>query len=146
MTAFKSKFRRSKRMKIGIVGSRIWTDKKKIRDFIGLCMEEFGADLEIVSGGCKDGADRYAKECALSLGVKYVEFPPLHHPHNCYCPEPPYMYNQQYHVRYFFMRNKQIVEYSDKIVAFIPKGHVSNGTNNTLMWADKLKKPSVIIN
>lgn len=133
-------------MKIGIVGSRIWTNKRKIREFIGLCKEEFGKELEIVSGGCRNGADRYAKECALELGVKYVEFPPIHEQYNMYCPEQPYLYNKPYHVRNFFMRNKQIAMYSDKVVAFIPKGHVSNGTNNTLMWADKLGKPSVIIN
>ena len=133
-------------MRVGIVGSRIWTDRRKIFDFIGLCKNEFGDDLEIVSGGCPDGADRYAKECALALGVKYVEFPPLHRQWNAYCPEPAYLYNQIYHVRYFFMRNKQIVEYSDKIIAFIPPKHISNGTNSTLMWAKKLNKPSIIIN
>ena len=133
-------------MKVGIVGSRRWTDRRKIFDFVGLCKNEFGEDLEIVSGGCPDGADRYAKEAALKLGVKYVEFPPLHKPWNAYCPEAAYLYNQPYHVRYFFMRNKQIAERADKIVAFIPSNHTSNGTNNTLDWAKKLGKPSIIIN
>ena len=133
-------------MRVGIVGSRTWTDRRKIVDFVGLCKNEFGDELEIVSGGCADGADRYAKEAALALGVKYVEFPPLFQSWNAYCPEPAYLYNRQYHVKYFFMRNKQIAEYSDKVVAFIPSGHVSNGTNNTLMWAEKAGKPYVIIN
>ena len=62
-----NKFFERHKMKIGIVGSRIWTDKRKIMDFIGLCKNEFGEDLEIVSGGCADGADRYAKECALKF-------------------------------------------------------------------------------
>jgi len=133
-------------MRVGIVGSRRWTDRRKIFDFIGLCKKEFGDTLEIVSGGCKDGADRYAKEGALKLGVKYVEFPPLHEPWNVHCPEPAYLYGQQYHVRFYFARNKQIAQYSDKVVAFIPTGLVSKGTNNTLDWAKKLGKPHVIIN
>lgn len=142
---FNKQFERRK-MKVGIVGSRMWTDRRKIFDFVGLCKKEFGEDLEIVSGGCADGADRYAKEAALKLGVKYVEFPPRHKPWNAYCPEPAYLYNQPYHVRYFFARNKQIADYSDKIVAFIPSGHESKGTNNTLMWAEKAGKPFVVIN
>jgi predicted Rossmann-fold nucleotide-binding protein len=115
-------------------------------DFVGLCKQKFNDDLEIVSGGCADGADRYAKECALSLGVKYVEFPPYFRQWNAYCPKPAYLYGKQYHVKYFFMRNKEIVEYADKVIAFIPMGHISNGTNNTLMWAKKLDKPSTVIN
>ena len=133
-------------MRVGIVGSRQWTDRRKIFDLVGLCKMQFGDELEIVSGGCADGADRYAKEAALKLGVKYAEFPPVHKPWNAYCPEPAFLYNQPYHVRYFFMRNRQIAEYSDRVFAFIPKGHVSNGTNNTLDWAKKLGKQSIVIN
>lgn len=133
-------------MRVGIVGSRIYTNKKKIKDMIFMLKEKYGEELEIVSGGCPSGADSYAKKYALELNVKYVEFPPLHNRPSVYCPEPDYLYNKEYNVRHFFMRNKQIANYSDKIVAFIPKGHVSNGTNDTLKHAKKLEKPYIIIN
>ena len=133
-------------MRVGIVGSRIYTNKKKIKDMIFMLKEKYGDELEIVSGGCEQGADLYAKKLALELNIKYVEFPPLHHRPSVYCPEPDYLYNKTYHVRYFFMRNKQIAEYSDRIIAFIPKNHKSNGTENTLKHAKALGKPHIIIN
>ena len=52
-------------MKIAIVGSRRYENKKKIKDFIFKLKNEYGTDTVIVSGGCKDGADRYAKKYAL---------------------------------------------------------------------------------
>ena len=55
-------------MKIGIVGSRRYENKKKIKDFIFKLKQEHGIDTIIVSGGCRDGADRYAKKYALELG------------------------------------------------------------------------------
>ena len=44
-------------MKIAIVGSRKYDNKIKIKEFIFKCKEQFGDKLEIVSGGCKYGAD-----------------------------------------------------------------------------------------
>ena len=49
-------------MKIGIVGSRRYENRKKIKDFIFELEKKFGNDLIIVSGGCKNGADKYAKK------------------------------------------------------------------------------------
>ena len=68
-------------IKIAIIGSRTYTNKKKIQDFLfRLKMEH--KDMEIVSGGAKDGADKYAKRFALEFGLKYSEFPPQHQTHN----------------------------------------------------------------
>ena len=39
-------------MKVGIVGSRKYTNKNNIRDFVFRLKEELGDDVEIVSGGC----------------------------------------------------------------------------------------------
>ena len=51
-------------MKIAIIGSRTYTNKKNIQNFIfRLKMEH--PNVEIVSGGAKDGADKYAKRFAL---------------------------------------------------------------------------------
>ena len=44
-------------MKVAIVGSREYTNKRRIQEFIHKLKERWGNDLEIVSGGQKDGAD-----------------------------------------------------------------------------------------
>ena len=132
-------------MKIGIVGSRRYENKKKIKDFIFKLKEEHGTDTIIVSGGCKDGADRYAKKYALELGLQYEECPPFHEGHNLYCTIPSHRYGQPYSVKNFFARNKIIAGTSDFIAAFIPDGVEANGTKNVLEYAKKFDKKRIII-
>ena len=127
-------------IKIGIVGSRRYTNKQKIKDLIFEIKEKYGDEVEIVSGGQKDGADGYAKKFTLEFDMKYVEFPPAHYSWNMHCKLPATDYNKQYYVTNYFKRNKQIAEYSDIIVAFIQKGVKSRGTMNTIHYAEKLKK------
>ena len=134
------------RIKIGIVGSRSYTDKKKVKDLIFNIKEKYGDEVEIVSGGQPKGADGLAKKCALEFHMKYVEFPPSHYSHNMHCKLPATEYNKPYYVSNFFKRNKQIAEYSNIIVAFIPEGVESRGTMDTVGHAEKLKKMVKIIN
>ena len=132
-------------MKIAIVGSRKYTNKKKIKDFIFNLREKYGNDIVIVSGGCKDGADKYAKKYALELDVRYEEYPPFHEVHNLYCGLPEDRYGKPYNVKYYFARNKIIAGTADFIVAFIPEGVEANGTKNVLEYAKKLNKKRIII-
>ena len=133
-------------MKIAIVGSRGYTNKRKIKDFIFKLKEKVGENLEIVSGGQKDGADGYAKKISLEFDIKYSEFPPQHYPHNIHCVRPKYDYGKQYYVSNYFKRNKQIAEYSDRIVAFVSNpNNITSGTLSTLQYAEKMNKKSIII-
>ena len=50
------------KIKIGIVGSRKYTDKRRIKDLIFEIKEKYGDGAEIVSGGQRDGADGFAKK------------------------------------------------------------------------------------
>ena len=134
------------RIKIGIVGSRSYTDKKKVKDLIFNIKEKYGDEVEIVSGGQPKGADGLAKKYALEFNMNYVEFPPSHYNHNMHCILPIGEYNKPYYVSNFFKRNKQIAEYSKIIVAFIPEGVESRGTMDTVGHAEKLKKLIKIIN
>jgi predicted Rossmann-fold nucleotide-binding protein len=132
-------------MKIGIVGSRQYENRKKIKDTIFSLQKKFGTKLTIVSGGCKDGADRYAKKYALEFNCKYVEFNPAHTVYNFYSALNENYYGKAYSPRYFFIRNKMLAKYCDIVIGFIPKGIQSNGTNNTLSEAKKFNKKVVII-
>ena len=132
-------------MKIGIVGSRRYESKKKIKDFIFKLKQEHGTDTTIVSGGCKDGADRYAKKYALELGLQYEEYPPFHDVYNIHCPMSESRYGKPYHIKNYFARNKIIAGTSDIIVAFIPNGIKSNGAMSTIKYAEKFDKKTIII-
>jgi len=132
-------------MKIGIVGSRRYENKKKIKDFIFKIKQEKGEDTIIVSGGCKDGADRYVKKYTLELGLRYEEYPPAHFPYNLYCQLPESRYNRKYSPKNYHVRNKIIAGTSDYVVAFIPEGMEAKGTMSTLKYAEKLGKKYIII-
>ena len=134
------------KIRVGIVGSRKYTNKKKIKDLIFELKQKPDTDVEIVSGGQRDGADGYAKKFALELDMKYVEFPPAHYNWNMHCKLSATEYNKPYYVTNYFKRNKQIAEYSDILVAFIPDGIESRGTMNTVEYARKNKKLIKIIN
>jgi hypothetical protein len=127
------------RIKVGIVGSRVYTNKNKVKDLIFQIKEKYN-DVEIVSGGQRDGVDGFAKKFALEFDMKYVEFPPSHYTWNMHCKLPATQYNKPYYVSNYFKRNKQIAEYSDIIIAFIPDGVESRGTMSTVEYARKEKK------
>jgi len=132
-------------IKIGIVGSRTYTDKKSVETVVDECIKKYGKNICIVSGGAK-GADALGREVALNKGLKYVEFNPAHEVWNEYSGKPKEWYGKPYNVKNYFERNTFIAEESQLLFAFIPLGHVSNGTMDTVNKIKKLNKPYFIIN
>ena len=102
-------------MKIAIVGSRnIHIDN--IEEYLSECDE-------IVSGGAK-GVDTCAAEYAKKNNIKLTEFLP---DYNRYAKAAP------------IVRNKQIVDYADKVIAFWDGK--SKGTLSVIRYAEKIGKP-----
>ena len=132
-------------MKVAIIGSRRYENKKKIKDFVFKLKQQYGDKTIVVSGGCKQGADKYAKKYALELGLQYEEYPPFHEVHNLYCTLPESRYDKPFSMKNFFARNKIIAGTSDIIVAFIPEGVEARGTMNVLEYAKKMDKKRIII-
>lgn len=128
--------------KIGIVGSRKYKDMDKIIRVVEEAIERFGEEnICIVSGGCPTGADRIAKEIALTSNIKYEEYNPSHSSWNQYSVYPEEWFGKKYKIKNFFERNTFIAEASDYIVAFIPNGVKADGTKDTISKAKKLNKP-----
>ena len=134
------------KMKIAIIGSRAYENKMKIRDMIYKLKQTFGAELEIVSGGSQNGADKYAKKFAVEMGVKYKEFNPAHTVKNLYSAMPENYYSKPYHVSQLFHRNELIAKYCDKMIAFIDSNVPSKGSYHAVNMATKHNKPVVIVN
>ena len=130
-------------MRVGVIGSRTYENKRKIRDMIFMVKNKFKEDLTIVSGGCKDGADKYAKKYALEMGCNYIEFNPAHTQRNLYSALHDAYYGKEYNVKYFFQRNKMLVDYIDYLIAFVSDD--SNGAMYTVNAAKKKGKKVVII-
>ena len=132
-------------MKIGIVGSRKYESKRKIKDFIFRIKEKYGEDITIVSGGCKDGADKFARKFALEFGIKYKEFNPAHTTKNLYSAMSDNYYDKPYHVSQFHHRNMLIARDCDVMMAYIPNGRISNGSISAIKKAKKFNKPVTIV-
>ena len=131
--------------RVGIVGSRTYTNRRKIREFVYKLKDQLGEKVEVVSGGQKLGADGFAKKYALEFDMKYVEFPPRHYTYNQHCILDQSHYGKKYFPKNFYDRNKQIVEYSDYVVAFMPKDGYTKGTLHTIEEAKKLNKKVIIL-
>jgi predicted Rossmann-fold nucleotide-binding protein len=132
-------------MKIAIVGSRRYENKRKIKELIYSLQQKFKKDLTIISGGCKSGADKYTKKFALEADVKYVEYLPAHENKSLFCVLPASYYGKSYSVKNYFARNKQIAKASDIIIGMIPNSIVSNGTQSTLDYGKKFGKKTIIM-
>lgn len=132
-------------MRIAIIGSRTYENKRKIKEMIYKLKQTFGEELEIVSGGSQNGADKYARKYSLEMGIKYVEFNPAHTSKNLYSALPESYYSKPYHVSQLFHRNELVAKYCDKMIAFRSEGK-SSGTDHAINMAVKHKKPVVVIN
>ena len=135
----------SDKIKIALIGSRTYENRRKIRDMIFKLKNTFGDKLLIVSGGSQNGADKYVKKFSLELGVSYLEFNPAHTNKNLYSALPESYYGKPYHVSQLFHRNELIAKYCDKMICFRSEGK-SNGSDHAVDMAIKHNKPVVIIN
>jgi predicted Rossmann fold nucleotide-binding protein DprA/Smf involved in DNA uptake len=134
------------KIKIAIIGSRIYENKRKIKDTIFKLKQMFGDKLEIVSGGASSGADKYAKKYSLELNVDYKEFNPAFTNKNLYSVMPESYYGKQFHVSQLFARNELVAKYCDRMIAFIHSASTTSGSDHAVKMAIKHKKPVVIIN
>ncbi len=106
-------------MKIAVVGSR------------GITVQDIGKYLckvdEIVSGGAV-GVDACAAEYARGNGIKLTEFLPRYDLYGRAAP---------------ILRNRQIVDYADKVIAFWDGR--SKGTLSVIKYAQSINKECEII-
>ncbi len=106
-------------MKTAVIGSR----SIKISD-IGKYISD---TEEIISGGAA-GVDSCAAKYAQENGIKFTLFLPQYERYGRAAP---------------IIRNKEIVDYADKIIAFWDGS--SKGTLSVIKYAEKIKKPCQII-
>lgn len=110
-------------MKIAIVGSREFSDWSLITRYVN----DLPADSVIVSGGAR-GADRTAEQAARMRGLQVEIYPAQW---------------DAYGNGAGFIRNQQIVDAADRVVAFWDGQ--SRGTRDTLRKAHAARKPILII-
>lgn len=132
--------------KIGIIGSRNYENRQKIRDTIWNLIQKVGKDkLIIASGGCSTGADYYAKLYAIEFNVKYQEFNPSHTPQNQYSVMARTFFNKDFNTYNYVYRNELLAMYCDSVIAFIDSQSDNTGTKSCLKYCDKHNKKTMLI-
>ena len=119
-----------KEFKLIIAGGRGFTDSKKMHTALDLLanhgeLKDYA--VSIVTGMAR-GADMLAHEFALAFNVKRYEFPADWN---------------QYGKRAGFIRNKQMGDFADGLLAFWDGQ--SRGTKQMIEYMQSLKKPTYII-
>lgn len=113
-------------MKVAVIGSRSFDDYDKMAKVL----DELNI-TELVTSGAR-GADSLAQKYAEIKGIPCKLFLPLHQT------DP----SVKYHVKWFFVRNKELVDYADHVVAFW--NGLSKGTKSTIDYAKKQYKTFAI--
>ena len=128
-------------MKIGITGSSVYEDKRKIKEFIFKLKNH--DNIEIVTRGNKDGADKYIKKYALEFGVTYIEVPVAHTSRSLYSQLPDLYFNKPFSIRNYFIQQSIYIKQCEKFVIFGAVG--DNVINNLLHAINKVEKNTIII-
>ena len=121
-------------MRLAIIGSRTIVDSREIKSLIDSMIPyviEKETPLTIISGGAK-GVDTVVQEWASERQHDFILIKPYHLLDS----------RVPYEAKYFFVRNKQIVDNSDVIIAIWDE--VSNGTHDTIRYAKKCNKQVII--
>lgn len=107
----------------GVVGSRDFKNYSQLRDYLDSIIQWGDTIVSGGASGVDSMAQRYAKERGIRILIIYPNF-------------------AHYGRGATFVRNKEIVEESDKVVAFYARGSFQQGgTANTAEWARKLGIP-----
>ena len=132
-------------MKVALVGSRHYQNIRKIKDTLFQLKQRFANNLIVISGGAKNGADKFVRKYALEFGIKYKEFNPAHTTKNLYSAMSEDYYEKPYHVSQFHHRNMLIARDCDVMIAFIGEGDSANGSMSAIKNAKKMNKPVTIV-
>lgn len=109
-------------MRYAIIGSRTFCDYEKLKEVL-----DKHYISQIVSGGAK-GADTLGARYANEKNIPLIEFIPNWN---------------KYGKRAGMMRNKDIINTSDVVIAFWD--NISPGTKNSIEYAKKLGKKTIIV-
>ena len=118
-------------MKLGVCGSRSITDK----DWVGYHLDKWeqAQTIEAVLSGGAKGVDTLVEEWCAGNEVPHVLFKPYHMVDT----------REPYKKKYFFIRNKQIIDNSDEVL--ILWDGVSGGTGWCINYCVERNKKHTVI-
>lgn len=128
---------------LGLVGSRTFENKRKIKEFISSLRTI--DNLEIVGLGDKFGADQHIKKYALELGLNYKEMNPAHTVKNLYSLMSEAYYNKPYNPKNFHQQIKIYSQYINSCVLFDDSNFTDKKIKNVFLQLNRMKKRTIIL-
>lgn len=132
--------------RIGVIGENTYENKLKIKEVIHQLKTKYGTDIEIVSRGTIQGAEKYIKKYTLDLGLQYTEFNPPHTNHNLYSALNEGFYNKPYKPFNFILRDKLFVNYVDVCICLVEEQSSAKNLKTCIDLLEKNKKKYIIMN
>lgn len=131
--------------RVGIIGDVEYENKIKIKEIIFNLKKKYGDNVEVVSRGTPQGAEKYIKKYTLELGLQYKEFNPPHSNHNLYSAMNESFYSKPYKPFNFILRDKIFSNYVDVCFCLTSKAN-SSTIKTCIEHLEKSNKKYVIIN
>lgn len=132
--------------RIAIIGSKLYENKIKIKDFIFKLKQNIKTPFIIVSGGTPNGADKYVKKYSIEFGLQYKEYNLPSTSYNLYSAMRPEWYNKPRKNYDYTIRNRIMISNVDKVVIFINEEEKNNiEINDILKQLQRTKKKVIII-
>lgn len=132
-------------IKVGIIGSELYENKLKIKDIIFKLKQKHGDDIEIVSRGNQNGAEKYVRKYAIELGLKYKEFNPAHTVCNLYSAFSENFYGKPYTPFNYRLRDKIFSKYIDVCFCLFNETEVPKSLTTCINNLEKNKKKFIMM-
>jgi hypothetical protein len=121
-------------MKIGVIGSNSITDLSKVYSTLYRSIKELAPTTPpVILGGSGKGVSKFTKDYCEEHSLDFVEFQSYSFLDK----------TVEFSGKYFFIRTKQIVDNSDKLI-FISNGDCKE-VNYGLKYTQKLNKPYIVV-
>lgn len=105
-------------IKVGIIGPKEAFAKNKIQVLLKRLKEQFGQNLEIISGGNKTGIEYEAKKVTLELNLPYKEFNPSYTGENMYSALNEDYYGKGFHPTHESDRYRRLIRTCERLIIF----------------------------
>lgn len=120
-------------MKICILGSRSIDKAETVIPIIDKFLKDHVSGSPIILSGGAKGVDQITKAYAKANAIPFIEFLPYHLLDN----------NVEFSSKYFFIRNKQMIDNADKVLVFWDGK--SKGTEYGIKYSQKKEIPVMVI-
>jgi len=131
-------------IRIGCIGDLTYENKRKIKELLFKIKNKYNNDLEIITGGRRNGAETYIKKYALEFGMKYGEYNPANTVYNLYSKFQEDFYGKAFKGYYASQRNSIMASNIDVAIIFSKDPNKSD-IKNFIKHIENLGKPYKIL-